>query len=126
MKTMTVMFKTAMIGLLMLVPARAADLSGQWRAEINTPIGLIKYVYTLQAAGEKLTGKANVEINDQKHELELKEGKIAGDTVTFVEFFKMEENEIRIDYTGKFAENEIKFTRQVGEFATEEFTAKRI
>jgi hypothetical protein len=124
MRTSTNMLMTAVAGLLTLVAARAADFSGQWRAEIDTPIGLQKYLYTLQAEGDKLTGKAHAEVNDQKRDVELKECKIAGDTVTFAEFFKIEDNEIRIDYKGKLEENEIKFTRQVGEFATEEFVAK--
>jgi hypothetical protein len=33
---------------------------------------------------------------------------------------------VRITYTGKVAADEIKFTRKVGDFATEEFTAKRV
>ena len=33
---------------------------------------------------------------------------------------------MQIHYTGKVADNEIKFTRQVGDFATEEFLAKRV
>jgi hypothetical protein len=34
-------------------------------------------------------------------------------------------NEVRITYTGKDADNETKFTREVGEFAKEELVAKR-
>jgi enterochelin esterase-like enzyme len=33
---------------------------------------------------------------------------------------------VRIDYTGKVSDNEIKFTRKVEDFATEEFVAKRV
>jgi enterochelin esterase family protein len=126
MKTTTRMLLSAATGLLTMAAAGAADFSGQWRAEIDTPIGLQKYIYTFQADGERLSGKANAEVNDQKREAELKEGKIAGDTVTFVEMIKIQDNDIRIDYKGKLDGNEIKFTRQVGEFATEEFVAKRI
>ena len=42
----------------------------------------------------------------------------------FVEMFKFQENEVRIDYTGKVSDNEIRFTRKVGDFAAEEFVAK--
>ena len=73
-----------------------------------------------------MTGKANVEVGDQKREVELKEGKIEGDTLTFVETFKFQDNEIRIEYQGKLGDNDIKFTRKVGDFATEEFVAKRV
>ena len=88
LKTSTNMLIAAVAGMLTLVAARAADFSGQWRAEIDTPIGLQKYIYTFQADGEKLTGKANAEVNDQKREAELGEGKIVGDTVTFLEMIR--------------------------------------
>jgi enterochelin esterase-like enzyme len=39
---------------------------------------------------------------------------------------KFQDNEVRIDYTGKVADKEIKFTRKVGDIATEEFVAKRV
>ena len=55
----------------------------------------------------------------------LKEGKIEGDTVSFVEPLNIQGNDLRITYTGKISDNEIKFTRQVGDFATTEAVAKR-
>ena len=39
---------------------------------------------------------------------------------------KFQDNEVRIDYRGKVADNEIKLTRKVGDIATEEFVAKRV
>lgn len=112
--------------ILPLAPATAADVTGQWKAEINTQIGLQKYLYKLQADGEKLSGTAEVEVGGNKRQVELKEGKIKGDSLTFAELFLFEDMEIRIDYTGKLTGDEIKFTRQVGTFATEEFTARRL
>jgi enterochelin esterase-like enzyme len=106
--------------------ACATDISGQWRAEFDTQIGIQKYVFKFQADGDKLTGKASAEVNDQKHEAELKEGKIKGDTVSFVEMFKFDDNDVRIEYTGKIGTNEIAFTREVGDFAREEFKATRM
>ena len=44
-----------------------------------------------------------------------------------VVMFKFEGNEIQITYTGRItSDDEIKFTRQVAEFATEEIVAKRV
>jgi len=116
---------TVVLGLLTLTATRAADLSGQWRGEIATPMGLLKCVYTFQADGDKLTGKVSSDFGDQKRENELREGRIDGDMLTFVEMFKMQDNEIRIESKGRLAGDEIKFTRKVGDFATEEFVAKR-
>ena len=66
-----------------------------------------------------MTRKANAEIGEQKREAELKEGKVDADKVSFVEMLNFQENEIRIAYTGKVSTdgNEIKFTREVGDFA---------
>ena len=45
----------------------------------------------------------------------------------FVERLSFQGMEIVITYTGKITSaDEIKFTRQVGEFATEELVAKRV
>ena len=105
--------------------ALAADVTGTWKAEFDTPRGLQKYTFTLKQDGASVTGKANVERDGEKREAELKEGKVEGDTVTFVEPLKIQDNELRITYTGKISGNEIKFTRKVGDFGSTEAMAKR-
>ena len=105
--------------------ALAADVNGTWKAEFNTQRGLQKYTFTLKQDGTSVTGKANVERAGEKREAELKEGKIEGDTVTFVEPLKIQDNDIRIVYTGKISGNEIKFTRKVGDFGSSEATARQ-
>src|SRR5436305_10937615 len=105
--------------------ALAADVTGTWKAEFNTQRGLQKYTFTLKQGGASVTGKANVERDGEKREAELKEGKVDGDTVTFAEPLKIQDNEIRITYTGKISGDEIKFTRKVGDFGSSEATAKR-
>src|SRR5688572_1152766 len=107
------------------ISALAADVTGTWKAEFNTQRGLQKYTYTLKQDGTSVTGKANAERDGEKREAELKEGKVEGDTVTFVEPLKIQDNELRITYTGKVTGNEIKFTRKVGDFGSSETTAKR-
>jgi hypothetical protein len=42
-----------------------------------------------------------------------------------VENITFQDQKLRIEYTGKISGDEIKFTRKVGDFATEEFVAKR-
>lgn len=105
----------------------AADLTGQWKAEFDTQVGKQTYTYDLKAEGEKITGKATGDINGQnRRTVDLQEGSLAGDTVTFVESFQFQGNDIRIRYTGKVAGNEIRFTRQVGDIATEQLVATRV
>jgi enterochelin esterase-like enzyme len=105
----------------------AADVTGTWKSEFDSQIGVQKYTFTFKQNGTNLTGKASSEINDQKRESELKEGKVDGDTISFVEMLNFQDNDIRITYTGKLSTNgnEIKFTREVGDFAKEEIVAKR-
>ena len=103
----------------------AGDISGTWHAEFDTQIGMQKYQFTFKVADGKLTGKANAEVNDQKRETDLQDGKVTGDTVTFVEMLKFQDNEIRIEYTGKIHGDEISFARKVGDIANEDFVAKR-
>jgi len=105
------------------IGALAADFNGKWSAEFDTQIGVQKYTYEFHVDGAKLTGKA---INEERGATEIQDGKIDGDNITFVEVIDFNGNEIKITYTGKIEGDEIKFTRQVGEFATEQIVAKRV
>ena len=103
-----------------------AYITGQWRAEFDSQIGMQKYLYTFQTSGGKLTGKAASEAGGQKNETELKDIKVSGDTLSFVEMMSFFGNEMQIKYTGKIGADEIAFTRQVGDVATEKFKAIRV
>src|SRR6476646_3527427 len=76
--------------------AATDDLTGTWKSEFDSQIGRQKYTYTLKQEGDKLTGKANSEVNDQKREVQLSEGKVDGDKVSFVEMLNFNGNDIRI------------------------------
>lgn len=102
--------------------AFAADVSGKWKASFDTQIGVQNYTYTFKVAGGKLTGTAESEHGKS----ELAEGAVSGDTVTFTENLNFQGNSVKIDYKGTVAGDEIKFTRKVADFATEELVAKRV
>lgn len=103
----------------------AADVTGTWKAEFDTQIGVQKYVFMLKQDGARITGKASSEIGGEKREAELKDGKLDRETIAFVELLNFQGNELRIAYQGRIADNEIKFTREVGDIVKEEFVAKR-
>lgn len=107
--------------------AKSSDISGIWKSDFDSQIGNQKYTFILKQDGTKLTGTANSEVGDRKRQAELKEGKVDGNTISFVEMFSFQDNEIRITYTGKLSPDgdEIKFTREVGNFAKEEIVATR-
>jgi hypothetical protein len=104
------------------VALRAADITGKWTASFETQIGQQHYTYDFKVTGTQLTGKAK----SDNGESELKDGKVDGDTVTFVENLDFQGMALKIEYTGKIVSNdEIKFTRKVADLATEELVAKR-
>ena len=107
--------------------ALAADsVAGKWKGQFDSAIGLQKYTYQFKVDGGKLTGKAIGEREMGTNEVSIAEGRIGTNDLFFVETLKFDDNDIRIEYTGKIAGDEIKFTRKVGDFGTEEFTAKRV
>jgi enterochelin esterase-like enzyme len=121
MKTLIAVLAFAVVSL----TARAADVTGTWKAEFETQRGLQKYTFTLKQDAAKVTGKAEVDRDGEKREAEFKEGKIDGDMVSFVEVINAQGNDLRITYTGKISGDELKLTRQVGDFGKSEATAKR-
>jgi enterochelin esterase-like enzyme len=106
--------------------APAADIAGQWQAEFDTQVGVQKYVFDFRLQDGKVTARATAETGDQKREVEFHDAKLQGDTLTFVELRQFGDNEIRIEFTGKFADNTIQFTRKAGDFGSQEAKATRV
>ena len=104
--------------------AQAADVAGKWIGEFDTQVGHQKYTFNFQKAGDKLEATADAESDQGNRQVKFIDTKLTGDTLTFAEMRQIQDNEIRIDYTGKVAANEIKFTRKVGDFGSTDFTAK--
>jgi hypothetical protein len=107
------------------VAAFAADATGTWTAEFDTQIGVQKYVFTFKVDGDKLTGEAAAERMGEKSTVTLQGGTVKGDQIAFTEPLDFQGQQVAITYTGTIAGDEIKFTRKVGDFATEELVAKR-
>lgn len=123
MKTNAMFLHGCLTGLLTLA-TQAADVTGQWRGEFDSQIGVQQYVFTFEGSGADLKGTASVDVGGRQREVEFKDVKLSGGTLTFVEMLSFQGNDIRIDYTGRVADGGIQFTRKVGDFATEEFPAK--
>lgn len=121
MKLLTLLLAFATCAL----PTSAADVSGTWKAEFQTQRGLQKYTFNLKQDGTKVTGKASVDRDGEKREVEFKDGTFEGNTVRFVEPLKIQDRDIEITFTGTLSGNEIQFTRKVGDFGSSEATAKR-
>jgi hypothetical protein len=114
------LLRGAALAVLLLVPA-LADVTGKWTAAIDTQIGVQNYTYDFKVDGSKLTGSAKSQFGDTA----ITEGTVKGDEISFVENLDFQGQPLRITYKGKVSGEEIRFTRQVGEVATEEFVATR-
>ena len=105
--------------------AMAGEVAGTWTAEFDSQIGVQKYTYTFEVDGETLTGTAVGERMGETVEVAITDGKVVGDKVTFTEMLNFQGQEVPITYDGTIDGDEIKFTRNVADFATEEIVAKR-
>lgn len=122
--------KTRYFGILALLlsvalPAAAAELPGRWTAEFESPIGVQKYVFEFKKTGDALTGEATFERSIGNGAVPLQNVKVDGDKVSFDEPLSIDGNSLTISYTGTLAGDELKLTRVVGDFGSEQLTAKR-
>ena len=127
MKTWTQAISITLCALVSLLTVRAEDsVAGKWKGEFDSQIGMQKYTFDFKVDGDKLTGKAVGEREMGTNEVTLTEGKIDKDQISFVENLKFDDNELRIEYTGKVSGDEIKLHRKVGDFGSEDFVARRV
>jgi hypothetical protein len=96
----------ALVGLLAL-SAFAADVSGKWKGEYPGRDGqMTTSTMTLKVDGEKLTGT----VSGRMGENPISEGRISGDDISFVVVRDVQGQEMKIQYKGKFAGDEIKMS----------------
>ena len=108
-----------------LLFAPADKLSGAWKVDFNTRIGMQKYTFTFDRDVQKIAGHAAAVLDGTTRQVELRDVKLDGDTISFWEALSIGGNDIRIEYKGKLSGEAITFTRKVGEIANEEAVAKR-
>jgi len=127
MRTYSKVVALAALALAFVGTVRAQEsVAGIWKGQIDTQIGLQKYIFDFKVDGDKLTGTATGEREMGTNKVVITEGKIATNEITFVEPLKFGDNELRIEYKGKVSGDEIKFHRKVGEVAEEDFVARRV
>lgn len=107
------------------MPIGATNVNGQWHAELEGRWGRQRIQFEFKAEGDKLTGKTLSQFGGETRELEIQDGKIEGDTLSFVQVMKFQGNEMRVQYTGKMGDEDIAFIRKTGELGTSEFKAAK-
>lgn len=106
--------------------AHAADIAGTWTSEFDSQIGPQKYIYTFKVDDGKTTGKAAYDHQMGKGENDLTDLKIDKDNISFIETVHANDMDLRISYLGIISGDEIKLTRVVGDYGTEQIVAKRL
>ena len=102
--------------------AQAADISGQWVAQIPGRGGNTQETtFTFKVAGGALTGS----ITTPRGENPIADGKVSGDDVSFTQTMERGGNTMKFIYKGKVSGNEIKFTREREGGQATEFVAKK-
>ena len=101
-------------------------VTGKWQGQFDSQVGLQKYTYDFKVDGTNVTGRAVGTRDTGTNDVAIIEGTISTNGISFVEPLKFGDNDIRIEYTGKVSGDEIKFHRKVGDFAEEDFVAKRV
>jgi hypothetical protein len=93
------------------VAAWAADATGKWTAQVPGRGGnTTEQTFALKADGAKLTGTLS---GGQGGEVQITDGKVSGDDISFVVIRNFNGNDIKITFKGKVSANEIKFTRTI-------------
>jgi hypothetical protein len=104
-------FKTLVLTAALAVASFAADVTGVWKAEFQTPNGDTRTsVFDLKADGEKLTGK----MTTPQGETEIKDGSVKGDVAKWSVVRNFQGNEMTITYTGTVAGDEMKIQAAFG------------
>ena len=96
-----------LLGLLTLT-ALAADFSGKWVAQMPGRDGQThESTFTFKADGETLTGT----ISGPRGDMEISDGKISGDQISFSQTMEFNGNTMKILYKGTISGDQITFTR---------------
>lgn len=123
------MKRVSLLTALFFAPLAAfADASGTWTATFDTQVGEQVYTFVFEVDGMTLTGTANSSVAGTANpEVELADGKVDGDTITFVENLNYQGQTLVITYTGTMtSDDEIAFSREIAGVATEELVATRV
>jgi hypothetical protein len=92
------------------VAAFAADVTGKWTAQFDTPNGAITLTYDLKQDGAKLTGSVQ---GPQGEPLKIQDGKIDGDKISFSVTFAGPDGEFKIANEGVIKGDEISLSAKI-------------
>jgi hypothetical protein len=96
--------------LLLAAASFAAVATGKWKGSFEVPGGpVLSLTFDLKVVDGALTGKV-VGLPPKQEGLDIKEGKVEGDNLSFWIMTEYQGNPLKLLYTGKLADGQIKFT----------------
>ena len=115
-----ILFFSAVTLLALVMTASAADIAGKWKAKS----GDSEITINFKVDGESLTGTVDIPVAGKTP---IKDGKVAGDSVSFNVVRSINDSEIVITWKGKVVGDEIRFLREMqgGGGAGPELIAKK-
>ena len=110
--------------LLLAAMLAAADISGKWKGQFQGGDSTRELAFDFKVQGENLTG-AVTGLRDKA--LEIKDGKVQGDSVTFWVMSEWQGEPVKLVFKGQLSGSEIRLTMgtEDGGWSTE-VTAKRV
>ncbi len=112
----------ALTAILMLIcfAIFAADLSGKWKGDLQTPNGPLETTFDFHIDGEKLTGT----VTNMYGTEQITDGTVKGDALSFVVLAGG--GQFKITYKGAVSGEDLKFHVVIGEMGEGDLVAKRV
>jgi len=108
---------TAVLVLLLTLPAFAADPTGKWKASMQGPDGDMQLTFNFKLDGDKVTGT----VEGPMGEMPITAGKMEGDAISF----NVETPDFKVVHKGTVKGDEMKLKVDMGERQMD-MTAKRV
>ena len=108
--------KTLLLSFALAAISFAAEVTGKWMTKVPGQNGEQETTFALKQDGDKVAGTVTSPRGDRP----ISEGKVTGDTVSFV----VESQRGKQTYTGAVSGSEIKFKREGGQGQPREFAAE--
>ncbi len=117
------LLKPALLIAILAAAASGADITGNWKADLQTPQGMVQVSYSFKQDGETLAGTWQTA---QSPTVQISEGKVTGNKVSFVVRIGANPG-LTFAHEGTINGDEIQLTmKPSGEFPGSTVVAKRV
>jgi hypothetical protein len=106
------------------VAALAADVSGTWKGSAETQMGKVERTFVFKVDGNKLTGETTSSMSGTSA---ISDGKVDGDKIEFNVTVSIQDNEMKLHYTGVVKGDQIQMHVESAEGGiTLDYTVSRV